>query len=74
MIIFFNDAPLRRILEELQEFASKSKVENFYCVHQPLLNIPLLCITNVLIGNFVEGVMKWDDKESFLTGEKKRPL
>ena len=38
---YYNDEPLRRTLEELQEFASESKGENYCCVHQPLLNIPL---------------------------------
>ena len=31
----------------------------------------MLRITDVLIGNLVEDVMQWDDKESFLTGKKK---
>ena len=79
---YYNDEPLRRTLEELYEFASKSKGENYCCAHQPLLNNPLdhiildelhlmLRITDVLIGNLVEDVMQWDDKESFLTGKKK---
>jgi len=79
---YYNDIPLRRTLNELHEFASKSKGENYCCVHQPLLNIPLdhiildelhlmLRITDVLIGNLVEDVMQWDDKESFLTCKKK---
>ena len=77
---YYNDEPLRRTLEELKEFASKSKGENYCCVHQPLLNIPLdhiildelhlmLRTTDVLFGNLVEDVMQWDDKESFPTGK-----
>ena len=79
---YYNDEPLRRTLEELKEFASKSKGESYCCVHQPLLNIPLdhiildelhlmLRTTDVLFGNLVEDVMQWDGKESFLTGKKK---
>lgn len=81
---YYDSSPLRRTLEELQECAEKSKGENYCCVHQPLLNIPLdhiildelhlmLRVTDVLIGNIIEDVMQWDQKESLLTptGKKK---
>ena len=79
---YYNDIPLRRTLNGLHEFASKSKGKNYCCVYQPLLNIPLdhimldelhlmLRITDVLIGNLVEDVKQRDDKQSFVTGKKK---
>ena len=79
---FYDSCPLRRTLQELQEFALKSKGENYCCIHQPLLNIPLdhiildelhlmLLVTDVLIGNKIEDAMQWDDKESYLTGNKR---
>lgn len=72
---YYDSSPLRRTLEELHECAQKSKGENYCCVHKPLLNIPLdhiildelhlmLRVTDVLIGNIIEDVMQWDDKES----------
>ena len=72
---YYDSSPLRRTLEELHEWAQKSKGENYCCVHKPLLNIPLdhiildelhlmLRVTDVLIGNIIEDVMQWDDKES----------
>jgi len=81
---YYDSSPLRRTLKELQECAQKSKGENYCCVDQPLLNISLdhiildelhlmVQVTDVLIGNIIEGVMQWDEKESFLTptGKKK---
>ena len=78
----YNSDFMRRTLKELHEFPTKSKGENFCCVHKPLLNIPLdhltldelhlmLRITDVLIGNVIEDAMQWYHKESFLTGKKK---
>ena len=83
---YYDSSPLRRTLDELQECIQKSKGENYCCIHQPLINIPLdhiildelhlmLWVTDVLIGNLIENVMQWDEKESFLihTGNKKNP-
>lgn len=40
-----------------------------------LLLHSMLWVTDVLIGNLIENVMQWDEKESFLThtGNKKNP-
>ena len=64
---YHESEPLRRTLEEIKDFACKSKGENYCCVNEPLLNIPLdhisldelhlmLRITDILIGNIAEDV------------------
>ena len=74
---YYDQDPMRRTLEEIKQFASKSKGENLCCVHRPLIDIPLdhiildelhlkLRVTDVLINNLIEDVMQWDDKENFL--------
>ena len=74
---YYDEDPMRRTLEEIKQCASKSKGENYCCVHQPLINIPLdhiildelhlmLRVTDVLINNLIEDVMQWDDKDNFL--------
>ena len=78
---YYDEDPIRRTLQEIKQFASKSKGENYCCVHQPLLNIPLdhiildelhlmLRVTDVLIGNLIEDVMQWDEKENLVAGKK----
>lgn len=80
---YYNEAPLKRTLEELHECACKSKGENYCCAFPPLLDIPLdhiildelhlmLRITDILIGNLIEDAMQWDDKENFLSHEKQK--
>ena len=76
----YDEDPIRRTLQEIKQFASKSKGENYCCVHQPLLNIPLdhiildelhlmLRVTDVLISNLIEDVMQWDEKDNILSGK-----
>ena len=76
---YYDEDPMRRTLEEIKQFASKSKGENYCCVHRPLIDLPLdhiildelhlmLRVTDVLINNLIEDVMQWDDKENFLQG------
>lgn len=78
----YESDPLRRTLQKKKEFASKSKGENYCCVHDPLLNIPLdhiildelnllLRISDILIDNIVQDAMQWYDKETWITGKKK---
>ncbi|XP_022808035.1 uncharacterized protein LOC111345047 [Stylophora pistillata] len=78
---FYDKDPIRRTLQEIKQFATKSKGENYCCVHQPLLNIPLdhiildelhlmLRVTDVLISNLIEDVMQWDEKDNFLSEKK----
>lgn len=78
----YESDPLRKTLQKIKEFASKSKGENYCCVHDPLLNIPLdhiildelhllLRISDILIDNIVQDAMQWDDKETWITGKKK---
>lgn len=78
----YESDPLRKALQKIKEFASKSKGENYCCVHDPLLNIPLdhiildelhllLRISDILIDNIVQDAMQWDDKETWITGKKK---
>ena len=80
---YYDEHPMRRTLEEIKQFASKSKGENYCCVHRPLIDLPLdhiildelhlmLRVTDVLINNLIEDVMQWDDKENFLQGKKNR--
>ena len=63
-------------MQKKKEFASKSKGENYCCVHDPLLNIPLdhiildelnllLRISDILIDNIVQDAMQWYDKETW---------
>lgn len=78
----YESDPLRRTLQKKKEFASKSKGENYCCVHDPLLNIPLdhiildelhllLRISDILIDNIVLDAMQWYDEETWITGKKK---
>ena len=80
---YYDSSPLRRTLEELHECALKSRGENYCCLHQPLLDIPLdhiileelylmFRVTDVLIGNIIEDVMQWDERQSFLTHTGKK--
>ena len=80
---YYDEDPMRRTLEEIKQFASKSKSENDCCVHRPLIDLPLdhiildelhlmLRVTDVLINNLIEDVMQWDDKENFLQGKKNK--
>ena len=65
---YYDEDPMRWTLEDIKQFASKSKGENYYCVHQPLINIPLdhnildklhlmLRVTDVIINSLIEDVM-----------------
>lgn len=78
----YESDPVRRTLQKIKEFASKSKGENNCCVHDPLINIPLdhiildelhllLRISDILIDNIVQDAMQWYDKETWITGKKK---
>ncbi|KAK3704236.1 hypothetical protein QZH41_020490 [Actinostola sp. cb2023] len=78
---FYDQAPMKRTLQEIMECVSKKRGENFCCVHQPLLHIPLdhiildelhlmLRITDILIGNLVDDVMQWDDKDYYITRKR----
>lgn len=71
----YESGPLRRTLQKKKEFASKSKGENYCCVHDLLLNIPLdhiildelhllFRISDILIDNIVQDAMQWYDKET----------
>ena len=82
---YYDEDPIRRTLQEIKQFASKSKGENYCCVHQPLINIPLdhiildelhlmLCVTDVLISNLIEDVVQWDEKDNFLSEKKSASL
>ena len=82
---FYDEDPIRRTLEEIKQFSTKSKGENYCCVHQPLVHIPLdhiildelhlmLRVTDVLINNLIEDAMQWDEKENFLAGKKNASL
>ena len=66
----YESDPLRRTLQKIKEFASKSKGENYCCVHDPLLNIPLdhimldelhllLRISDILIDNIVPRLVSY---------------
>lgn len=77
----YESDPLRSTLQKKKEFASKFKGENYCCVHDPLLNIPLdhiildelnllLRISDILIDNIVQDAMQWYDKETWITGKK----
>ena len=78
----YESDPLRRTLQKKMEFASKSKGENYCCVHDLLLNIPLdhiildelhllLRISDILIDNIVQDAMQWYDKETWSLARKK---
>ena len=78
---YYDEDPIQQTLQEIKQFASKSKGENYFCVHQPLLNIPLdhilldelhlmLHVTDVLISNLIEDVVQWDEKDNFLSEKK----
>ena len=71
---YYDKEPLKRTLQEIQEMAAMSSGENYCCMHQPLLNIPLdhiipdelhlmLRVSDILIKNLIEDAMQWDDKE-----------
>ena len=82
---YYDTDPLRRTLQGIKDFVHKSKGENYCCVHEPLLNIPLdhiifdelhlmLRISDILIDNIVHDAMQWDDKETWITGKEKLHL
>ena len=79
---YYDTDPLRRTLQEIKECVHKSNGENYCCVHEPLLNIPLdhiildelhlmLRTSDILIDNIVHDAMQWGDKETWITGKKK---
>lgn len=72
---YYECHPMKRTLQEMQEMAKMPKGENYCCVHQPLLNLPLdhiildelhlmLHITDILINNLIEDAMQWDEKDA----------
>ena len=71
---FYDCHPMKRTLEEMQEMAKMRPGENYCCVHQPLLNLPvdhiildelhlMLRITDILINNLISDAMQWDEKD-----------
>lgn len=69
---FYNSPPLARTLDEIKQMAPMKSGQNFGCVHQPLLNVPLdhiildelhllLRITDILLENVIEDAMEWDE-------------
>ena len=70
----YNKEPMRRTLEEIKTLCSSK--DNFGCIHEPLLNIPLthvipdelhllLRITDKLLQNIIDEVLERDAVEDF---------
>ena len=70
----YNEEPMRRTLEEMKTLCSSK--DNFGCIHEPLLNIPLthvipdelhllLRITDKLLQNIIDEVLERDAVEDF---------
>ncbi|KAJ7327833.1 hypothetical protein OS493_026112 [Desmophyllum pertusum] len=71
---YYNEEPIRRTLEEIKSLCHSK--DNFGCIHQPLLDIPithivpdelhlLLRITDKLLQNVIDEVLERDAVEDF---------
>jgi len=71
---YYNEEPMRRTLEEIKGLGGSK--DNFGCIHEPLLNIPitdvipdephlLLRITDKLLQNVINEVLERDAVEDF---------
>ena len=72
---YYECEPIRRTLKEMVEMVNMPRGENYCCVHQPLVMLPLdhiildelhlmLRISDILIGNIIEDAMQWDEKDA----------
>ena len=70
----YNSPPMMRTLSEIK--SSKGKKNDFSCIREPLLNIPLshvivdelhllLRVMDILIDNIITEVVDWDKEENF---------
>lgn len=79
---YFNSPPMARTLQEIKEMANMKSGQNFSCVHQALLNVPLghiifdelhllLRVTDILLDNLIEDAMEWDEDDDWCKSKGK---
>ena len=81
---YYNKEPLKRTLEEIKRLCHCSK-DNYGCINEPLLNIPLtnviadelhllLRITDKLLQNIIDEVLERDAVEDSQKGDQKKSI
>jgi hypothetical protein len=74
---YYNEPPMKRTLDEIKKMSllNKKSQQNYGCINQPLLNIPLdhvildelhkllLRITDILLDNVIEDAIEMDEDQ-----------